>query len=458
MEKGDTKRKIIIFGMGVQGKKALEELMGTYEVICFVDNNSELDGTMYKGIPIIGADKLLQYYAEDVIVIIATIYHAEVAKQLESMGITAYKIMLDGHMYNSNSHKFQRCSRCVMSNESDKYICFDDKGICNYCTTAFNNIGKIYYLGEEGNKKLERLLMKVKEENRENMYDCIMGISGGLDSSYLAYLGYKWGLRVLAVHVDDGYDTEISKANIKRLISATGFDYEVITLDKDQFNDLTVAYMKAGVPNIAIPQDNVLFAFLYKKMREYGIKYFFSGGNFALECILQRGNTYSAWDVDNILNIHKRFGTKAIDKLEFISREQMKIDEEKLQIQSPRPLDYIEYNRERAFEELKEFCGFEYYGSKHLENTLTAFIQLYWFPKKFGVDKRSSHLSSMIVSGQISRETAIRKLSEPICDDKTINRIIKQMMTQLQLSEEVLNELVEAPKHQHEEYNRELNG
>lgn len=444
--------KIIIFGFGIQGKMALESLLDQYEIICFADNNSFFEGTTYKGIPVIRADKLREYYKEDMTVVVATIYHYEVIRQLIKMGIENYRIMLDGHIYSGNSYVSQRCTRCVMSNESDKFICFDDRGVCNYCTAAIENIGKIYYPNIEGKKKLEQLLARVREDNKENKYDCIMGISGGLDSSYLAYLGYKWKLRVLAVHVEDGYDTQITKKNINKLISATGFDYEVIKPDEEQFNDLTIAYMKAGVPNIAIPQDNILFAFLYKKMREYGIKYFFSGGNFASEAILQKGNTYSALDVDHIVNIHKKYGTKAIDKLEFISREQMKIDEEKYGIQSPRPLDYIEYNLERAFRELKDFCGFEYYGGKHLENALTAFIQLYWFPKKFGVDKRNSHLSSMIVSEQISRETAIRRLSEPICDDKIMNSIIKQVKTQLGISKKELEELMEVQTHQHEEF------
>lgn len=205
--------------------------------------------------------------------------------------------------------EIKRCTRCVMDNSSDNTIIFNSNGVCNYCTTAIHNIGKIYFPNDEGQKKLNELLNRVKNDGHGKKYDCIMGLSGGLDSSYLAYLGYKWGLRVLAVHIDDGYDTDISKNNLKKLVEATGFDYEVITPDPEQFNALTLAYMKAGVPNIAIPQDNVLFAFLYKKMKEYKIKYFFTGGNFALECILQHGNTYKAWDVVNIKDINRKFGT-----------------------------------------------------------------------------------------------------------------------------------------------------
>ena len=257
---------------------------------------------------------------------------------------------------------------------------------------------------------------------------------------------------MLAVHIDDGYDTDISKENIRKLIEATGFDYEVITPDSDQFNALTLAYMKAGVPNIAIPQDNILFAFLYNRMKEYKINYFLTGGNFALECILQHGNTYSAWDVTNIKDINDRFGSMPIDKLKFISTIQLEIDKRMLGIKTPRALNYIDYNRDRAFRELKDFCGFEYYGRKHLENALTAFIQLYWLPRKFGVDKRTSHLSSMIVSGQLTRNEALDLLKEPIYDEKQMNKYIQLICDRMMISTEEFERIMSAPTHQHKEY------
>lgn len=346
----------------------------------------------------------------------------------------------------------QRCSRCVMDDSSDSTIQFDACGVCNYCTKAINSIGKVYFPNDEGKKKLDVLLEKVKREEKNKKYDCIMGLSGGLDSSYLAYLGYKWGLRVLAVHIDDGYDTEISKENLRKLIEKTGFDYEVVTPDAEQFNALTLAYMKAGVPNIAIPQDNVLFAFLYKKMKEFKLKYFFTGGNFALECILQQGNTYKAFDLTNLRDINNKFGTSDIDKLELLSDFQRVWDNKVLQIQTPRALNFIDYNRDRAFKELKEFCGFEYYGRKHLENILTAFVQLYWFPKKFGVDKRTSHLSSMIVSGQMTREEALKELAKPLYDEKQMNEYMTFICTKLGITKDELDAIVKAPSHQHTDY------
>ena len=346
----------------------------------------------------------------------------------------------------------KRCKRCVMDDESDKYITFDAKGYCNYCTTAFNQIGKLYFPNEEGKDKLEKLVQKIKERGKNKKYDCIMGISGGLDSSYLAYLGYKYGLRVLAIHIDDGYDTEISKNNIRKLIKATGFDFEVVTPDPEQFNALTIAYMKAGVPNIAIPQDNVLFSFLYKKVREYNIGYFLSGGNFALECILQKGNTYKSWDVVNIKDIHKRFGHKDISKLEFMSTIEREVIERTHSVIKVTPLDYIDYNRDRAFKELNDFCCFKYYGGKHCENILTAFIQLYWFPKKFGVDKRKSHFSSMIVSGQMTREAALSELAKPFYEEAQMKQYMDYIKNQMGISDAEFDELLRSEPHQHVDY------
>lgn len=353
-----------------------------------------------------------------------------------------------------NRNEIQRCTRCIMDNSSDDTIVFDENGQCNYCTEALKEFGTTYMPGPEwgGVEKLDSMLDILKREGKGKKYDCLMGLSGGLDSSYLAYLGYKWGLRILAVHIDDGFDTEISKANIQKLCNAAHIELKTIKPDAKQYNDLTLAYMKAGVPNLAIPQDNVLFAFLYDVVRDSGVKYFLSGGNYALECILQQGNTWSAMDLVNLKDIHRRFGTEKINKLRFISsyRKYWYLKTGKaIQL---RPLNFIDYNRDRAFAELKDFCGFEYYGRKHLENELTAFIQLYWLPKKFGVDKRTSHLSSMIASRQMTREDALKELSEPMYDETLMAGYISHIKEQLGISDEEFNKLMAAPPHQHTDY------
>lgn len=352
--------------------------------------------------------------------------------------------------------EYKRCTRCVMDNCSDNKIVFDDLGRCNYCERALSEINTtVYFPGNMGKTKLEELVAKIKKKGKGKKYDAIMGISGGLDSSYLTLLGYKLGLRILLVHIDDGFDTEISKRNLQKLVSTTGYDYKIIVPDKEQFCDLTKAYMLAGVPNLAVPQDNVLLAYIYKCMKENDIKYFLSGGNFALECILQQGNTHSNTDVVNIKDINKRFGNTKIDRLIFLSSLQRKWDAIVLHIKSPRPLNYIDYNRDKAFKELYDFCGFEYYGSKHLENILTAFIQLYWLPKKFNVDKRTSHFSSMIVSGQMTRDQALEELKKPLYDSIIMEEYINTIKAKLNISDEEFERIMSAPTHQHTDYRTE---
>lgn len=349
--------------------------------------------------------------------------------------------------------EYRRCNRCVMDTIADPNITFDAEGNCNYCTNALSQINTTtYFPGEEGQHRLQAALERIKADGRGKPYDCIMGISGGLDSSYLAYLGHKWGLRILAFHVDDGYDTEISKANIQKLCAAANIDLRIITPDAEQYDALTRAYLEAGVPNVAIPQDNILFAYLYDEVLRSGVKYFLGGGNFALECILQKGHTHSAMDLTNLRDINKKFGTKPINKLKFVSSYRKYLMLKTKKIIDLRLLNYIDYNRDRAFAELKEFCGFEYYGRKHLENILTAFIQLYWLPKKFGADKRASHLSSMIVSGQMSRDQALAELAEPLYDEMMMDEYISVIKKRLGLSDEDFDRIMAAPAHEHTDY------
>jgi len=347
---------------------------------------------------------------------------------------------------------FRRCNRCIMDDSADLTITFDKEGNCNYCNDALEMMDLLYFPNKIGRRKIDDIISKVKQDSRGKKYDCIMGISGGLDSSYAAYLGYLWGLRILAVHVDDGFDTEISKKNIKKLLDATGIECEMLSPDAKQYNDILKSYMRAGVPNLAAPQDNITIAYVYKFAIDNNIKYFFSGGNFALECILQRGNSHSNEDVVNIKSIHKRYGTTSDDNLFFMSWYKKNWYKIFKGFHFVRPLNYVEYNRDRAFEELKQFCQFEYYGRKHLENIFTAFLQLYWMPKKFGVDKRTSHLSSMIVSGQMTREEALKEYEKPLYDEQMMDQYIQIIKEKLQISDGEFDEIMKSPVHRHDEY------
>ncbi len=345
------------------------------------------------------------------------------------------------------------CKRCVMDNRSDETIKFDENGICNYCTDSLARMNEVYFPNEEGQKKLLDMVNMLKLEGKGKKYDCMMGLSGGLDSSYLAYLMAKHGLRILAVHIDDGLNTETAEENIRKLVKACNIELITIKPDKEQFADLTRSFIRAGVPGIAIPQDNVLVAELYKYAKNNNIKYFLSGANFAMESILQRGNMHNASDKTHILDISRRFGELGVDKLPLMSLMSQYVTNKYFnRIEFLVPLNLIDYNRERAIKELKDFSDFDYYGAKHYEHIFTKFVQVYYLPKKFNVDKRTSHLSSLIITNQMTREEALEELNKPLYNEEEMQRDIELILKDLKISKEEFESIMAQPPKRHDDY------
>jgi len=338
-----------------------------------------------------------------------------------------------------------------MDNKSDQTITFDENGICNYCRDAFIMSQSVYFPNEIGKRKFEEMVKKIKGSSEK--YDCIMGLSGGLDSTYLAYLGFKHGLRILAVHIDDGFDAPVAVENINKIAKACNIDVVYEKPDPEQFYGLTKAFMKAGVPNIAIPQDNLIIGYLYKHAKSNGIKYYLSGGNFSLESILQQGNTHSALDKTHIKAINKLYGETPINKLSIISDFERKIANKFIfQIQEYRPLNWINYRKDQALEELKEFCDYNYYEGKHYESIFTRFLQTYYLPHKFKVDKRTSHYSSLIVTNQMSRDEAIEELRKPLYNDVQMKEDIKFILNKINMSESDFDSLMNESPKKHTDY------
>lgn len=346
------------------------------------------------------------------------------------------------------------CKRCVMDNAGDPYITFDKNGYCNYCIDALKAKNIRYFPNPDGKHQLDEIFNKIILDSKNQKYDCMLGLSGGLDSSFVAYIGYRYGLRMLAVHIDDGFNAPETTKNINKICDSYNIDLVVEKPNKEQFADLTRAFIRAGVPNIAIPQDNVLFANLYKYAQENQIRYFLSGSNFALESILQKGNSYDASDKGHILHIQRKFGEIKLDeKLPLFSMFEKRIKYKFFyKIQTICPLNYVDYNALNAFSILNETCGFEYYGDKHCESILTKFMQRYYLPRKFGVDKRKSHYSSMIVSGQLTREEALEKLSEPLYEEKQLQKDMAFILEELEISKEEFQKIMSQPPRQHTEY------
>jgi hypothetical protein len=298
------------------------------------------------------------------------------------------------------------------------------------------------------------MIKLIKEDGKNKEFDCLMGISGGLDSSYLALLGaQKWGLRILAVHIDDGFDTEIAKQNIKKICNELNIKLVIERPDKSKYMDLIKAFIRAGVPAIAIPQDNVLLACLNKYSKKYKMKYFLSGANFSLESILQRGNGHYAADKVHILDIHRLYGEVDISTLPLISLFERYIGQKYIsRIKTIRPLDFINYNKDQAITELQNKVDFNYYGGKHYESVFTRFVQNYYLPKKFRVDKRKSHLSSLIISEQITREEALEELKKPLYKHNQMEKDINFILNEIGMSRTEFDKIMEEPGKSHLDY------
>ena len=306
-----------------------------------------------------------------------------------------------------------------MDNKSDKTIRFDAEGYCNYCSDILNRREHEYFPENGINDYLLPLIGRMKEECKNDEFDCLVGVSGGIDSSYILYLGHKYGLRMLAVHIDDGLDNPIATENIRKLIEATGTKLINISPDREEYADIMYSLIKASVNNLAIAQDNLILKALQDCAEEKKIKWMLDGSNFAHESILERGNLVNSCDKKYILGIQKRYGRRKIKKLQFMSLWERYIYRQWRNVKHIRPLNYMDYNVSMAIKELEAFCGFQYYGGKHYESILTRFMQCYYLPTKFGMDKRKSHFSSLIMSGQMTREQALNELEKPLYSDAT---------------------------------------
>lgn len=350
---------------------------------------------------------------------------------------------------------YQICTRCVMDTTAEE-ITFDAKGVCNFCHYFDQNIKPILDRARsgEGKKLLDQIVVVIKRAGQGKPYDSVLGISGGTDSSYLAHLAAELGLRPLVVHVDTGWNSPESELNVKRLVAKLGLDLEIITVDWEEMRDPQLAFYKASVKNCEIPQDHAFLAALYKKAAEIGVHYILSGGNFATESILPRSWGYNAGDLRHLLAIHKRFGTRPLRKfptLSFVERYVYYPIVRK--IKEVRLLNYVPYNRAEAKRILADRYGWQDYGLKHYESVLTRFFQGYYLPTKFGIDKRKAHLSSLILSGQITREEALEELKKPPYPSKEmLERDKAYIAEKLGLSLEEWEEILALPPRDHREF------
>ncbi len=347
---------------------------------------------------------------------------------------------------------WQVCSRCVMDT-TDWTITFDLNGICNHCYQFDNVTSKNWFPGDNGKKLLDNLVSKIKQEGRKNEYNCILGMSGGVDSSYLALVLKDYELRPLIVHVDAGWNSELAVHNIEQIVKYCGFDLHTHVLNWEEIKDLQLSYLKASLANQDVIQDHAFFASLYSFAVQNKIKYVFNGGNIATESVFPSCWHHAAMDSINLKAIHKRHGVQKLKDYKTLSFLEYYFYYPFIRgLNVIRPLNYMPYNKKNATRILKERVGFKEYGRKHGESRFTKFFQNYYLPKKFNMDKRKPHLSSLVLSGEISRSEALHSLSEPLYEKKELDEDKSFVAKKLGISKEELERLVMAPKGHYSQY------
>jgi len=332
---------------------------------------------------------------------------------------------------------------------------FDENGLCRHCNNFYKNILPNWHTDENGWQSLQRIVEKIKKEGIGKTFDCIMGLSGGIDSSYLAYIAKeKLGLRPLVFHVDVGWNTPLSENNVKKIVDKLGLDLHTKVVDPDEMQDLQLAFFKSGVAHLDTPQDHAIFATMYNFAAKYKIKYILNGGNYSTECVNNPLDWhYHASDLVQLLDIHKKFGRRPLEKFPLANILKYKVYYRYLkEVRVVKPLNYVPYIKKDAMQLLADRFGWQKYPQKHFESQLTKFLEGYWLPTKCGFDKRRVQFSSLILTNQMTRDEALEKLTKPAYDENTIAQDFEDIATKLGITVEELQGYMDAPNKSYRDY------
>ena len=315
----------------------------------------------------------------------------------------------------NNNMQLQECNRCLMDNINNKSIYFNEKGFCNFCENYLLKKKKIEIMNSA--TELEKLHKQIKEDGKGKKYDCIIGLSGGIDSSTVLVKAVEKGLRPLAVHLDNGWNSEISQNNIKNLVSKLNVDFETYIIDWEEYQNLMSAFLSANVVDIELLMDNAMISINYKYCRKYNLKHILAGTNFNSEGIKMPDNwNWFKYDKKNIVEIYKKFKKNKIKSLPTFGTLDYIYNTYIKKIKWISYLDYFNYNKLSEINNLKSNFNFKPYGHKHSENIFTRFYQNYILPNKFNIEKKKVHLSSLIMSGAISKDQAKEQLKQNVYD------------------------------------------
>lgn len=345
----------------------------------------------------------------------------------------------------------QECKRCLMNSAITKYFYIDDNGICNYCRKYEEQV-KLLGDPKKRNEYIVKKIDEIKKYGKNKPYDCILGLSGGRDSSYLTWWLKQQGLRVLLIHLDNGWNSELSVQNINKLCNYTGYDLYTHVIEWNEFRELQKAYFRADVIDIEALTDHAIYAIILKKSVEFKIKYIITGMNISTESVMPKDWVFKKRDSVNILDIVRKNSNVKIKTYPYISFTKNLFYHLFHKLEIVDPLNYLPYNVEEAEQILISQAGWVPYSRKHGESTFTKFYQNYILPQKFKVDKRYAHLSNLICSGQITKPDAIKKLSEPLYEADELKTDIEYFLKKMQMSEEEFNNYLNRPPVPHTHY------
>jgi N-acetyl sugar amidotransferase len=343
---------------------------------------------------------------------------------------------------------------------TDSKIVFDENGVCDHCNTFYKDI-KPYWNPEsqESKKKLEQIVEQIKKEGNGKDFDCIIGMSGGIDSSYLVYLAKeKLGLNPLVFHVDAGWNSDTAVHNIEKIVDKLGLDLYTEVIDWEEMKDLQLSFFKSGVPHIDTPQDHAFFATMYKFASKYNVKYILTGGNYSTECVRNPIEwMYYQSDSTQIRDIHSKFGKIPLKKFPLTNILWHKVYLPYVKgVKLIRPLDLMPYHKEEAMQFLEKEFGYKRYPQKHFESRFTKFYESYWLYERFGYDVRKVQFSSLILTGQMSRDEALKKLKQLPYDKENIKHEIEFVANKLEISVDELMSYMDIPKKTYKDYKNQM--
>ena len=354
----------------------------------------------------------------------------------------------------AQARPYQICTNCIMDT-SDSKIVFDENGVCEYCNNYYSNILPNWHTDERGEREIMAQIEKIKRDGEGKDHDCLSGLSGGVDSSYVVHHAKeKFGLRPLLYHVDAGWNSQQAVNNIEKLVDGLDLDLYTEVVNWPEMRDLQLAFFKAQVPHLDTPQDHAFFAGLYNFAAKNKVKYILTGANYSTECVREPLEWhYHAADLRQLKDIHKRFGTRPLKTFPLAGIFKFKIYYRYVHgVQVVKPLNYMPYHKEQAIEELVGIYGWQRYAHKHYESRFTRFYEGYWLPSKFGYDKRRAHFSSLILTAQLSREEALEKIAIPAYTPEQIAEDFEYIATKLGLTVEELQALHDGPNKTHFDY------